>query len=119
MRKQRRTHLLKIGITSVALLVFLLSTDPNRLSVGFLFVPVALVFFVLYFATQLFIELSPFGLNFKKRRTFSLLCAAMPTLGLLLKSIDQLTVKDISLLLMLIIAGSFYLSVLRFERVPE
>lgn len=119
MTKQKRTQLLKIWITGISLLVFLLSTNPNRLSVGFLFVPVALVFFFLYFATQLFLEISPIILNIKRRRIFSLLCAAMPTLGLLLKSIDQLTVKDLSLLLVLIVAGSFYVSVLRFEKAPE
>ena len=119
MTKIKRTHLLKVGITGTTLLVFLFSTNPNRLSVGFLFIPVALIFLLIYFTTQLFLEISPIMLSFSRKRVFSLICATIPTLGLLLKSIDQLTLKDLSLLLLLVVASSFYVSVLRFEKAQE
>jgi len=42
--------------------------------------------------------------------------AALPTIGLLLDSINQLTVRDVTLLIGLALVGFFYASRISFER---
>ena len=118
MLKTKRIQLFRLLITSTGLLVFLCFTNPNRLGVGYLFVPVVLLALLVYFATLLFFETVALYRP-TRPRLVAMFISVLPCFGLLLKSVGQLTLKDVALLLLLIVAGSFYISVLRFGKVQE
>lgn len=117
MKKTRRTQLLRILLAGSSLLVFLCVANPSKVPVWLLFVPVILLGVVIYFATLLFFEI---GMVRSSRPHMSaLLTALLPSTILMLKSIGQLTAKDLLLIMLFIAMSAFYLSVLRFGKVPE
>lgn len=99
-------------------IAFLLMTDPNKLSIGWLLIPFAWLFAAI-FVTVRFVSrfLSPNGSS-RSRRSFvlALVAASVPTLLLLLDSINQLTPKDVLLIIGLGIGGFFYVRRLNLAR---
>ena len=101
----------------LSLLVFLFSTDPNKLSIGWLILPFIWLFLCLFMTFLLVVNkitLKRELLTKSKRYTIAFIAASLPTLILLLKSIDQLSAKDLVLFIVFYLIISFYVSKLRF-----
>ena len=113
----KRTHIFRMLLAGAFLLVFLCATNPAKVPVWMLFTPVILMSAVIYFATLLIFETGIVRPN-RPRLTASL-AASVPSIMLMLKSIGQLTAKDVLLVLLFICISAFYLSILRFGKVPE
>lgn len=117
MAKIKRIQILHILLASSALLVFLCTTNPKSVAVWLLFVPVIMLGGIMYFATLLFLKsgfVSP-----ARPRLIAVVVALLPCIILLLKSIGQLTAKDSLLMILFVALAGFYVSVLRFGKVPE
>ena len=99
-------------------IVFLISTDPSKLSLPFIILPFFWLFLCLLpiFLKLMQILSGHLSLPAKRRYSLALLLSAVPVCALLLKSIDQLGLRDLLILLALIIIGSFYAGRLNFSR---
>lgn len=106
----------KIGLTAVSLLlitlVILFSTNPKDIPVGLLIAPPVLVFTSLTLLAYQFLGLIR---NFRerpkiRRLSYAAICASVPVLLLVLKSINQLSTKDIILMGSLLVLLTFYFS---------
>ncbi len=113
-RPKKQTWLLVM--LYLGLIIFLFATDPNRLAIGWLILPFIWLFLCL-FLTALLLLKKLLGrtrfLSKTKTYTIAFIIASLPTLILLLKSIDQLTVKDFVLFVVLYALISFYVSKIR------
>ncbi|HLC91511.1 MAG TPA: hypothetical protein VJC09_00500 [Candidatus Saccharimonadales bacterium] len=116
--KKHIKHTLILAVLWGGLLVFLLSTNPTKLSIAWLIVPFIWLFASLYYTVQLIIDVfRPSGGRHSRRRvSITAVSAAIPTLLLLLDSINQLSVKDILIVVALGIGGLFYITKLRFKQ---
>jgi len=97
-------------------MIFLMSTNPQKISIGWLLLPFIWLFVALLWTSlKLFKSLTG---RFKPKRIMfmAVSAAALPTIGLLLDSINQLTVRDVTLLIGLALVGFFYASRISFER---
>ena len=75
--------------------VFLASTDPKKLAIGWLIVPFIWLFFSLFLTFIYVIDWLSVNHRHNRRQTIlAALLAAVPTVMLLLDSVDQLTLKD-------------------------
>lgn len=101
----------------LALLIILFTTNPQKLPVGLLFVPFILIFICLYLPVLLVIRLLRSSkTSGRKDLAVAGTVAGIPTVALLLSSINQLTIKDVALLSALLIGGLFYASRFGFSR---
>ena len=103
----------------LGLIIFLFSTDPNKLSIGWLILPLVWLFLCFFMTTLILIKRVPTkirNLSKSKQYTISFLVASLQTLMILLKSINQLTAKDFILFLIFYFLISFYVSKLRFKK---
>ncbi|MCA9332370.1 hypothetical protein KDA00_00685 [Candidatus Saccharibacteria bacterium] len=103
----RKTLVLIIVIASLPL--FLLMTNPEHLPLIFLLTPIALVFLIFYKSSMMLIGLYKSNTNVTKQRTMSSLLAALPTLLIVLQSIQQLTYKDVIIVIFLWLMLWWYL----------
>lgn len=117
MKHIKRTQILRMLLAGGLLLVFLCVANPARVPVWLLFTPVILLGSFLYFATLFIFESGIVRPN--RPRMIALLNALVPSIVLMLKSIGQLTAKDLLLIVLFVAMSAFYLSVLRFGKVPE
>jgi len=111
--KRHIRNLILIILLYAGLLVFLLSTNPNKLSVSWLIIPFVWLFVALLCSARLAIDVfrSPSGRHLSKRQlSVAAVCAAIPTVMLLLDSINQLTIKDSLLIGALGIGALFYIT---------
>jgi uncharacterized membrane protein YccC len=115
-KKSFLTILLYVGF-----IVFLFTTNPNKLPIGLLLLPIAWLFLCLFVAARFLFSrlLKNSKLSRSRRNTLALLAAGLPSLLLLLKSIDQLTARDSLLLLLLIGFALFYASRINFAKRNE
>jgi hypothetical protein len=116
--KRRRTNLLILLGAFATLILFLLATDPNSLPVGLVFLPLILLYLVLFMSGKFLYDMviTFRGGSSKRTTIFAAIFALIPTLLLVLRSIDQLTVKDLFLLLLLGMVLLFYTSVIKFGK---
>jgi hypothetical protein len=92
------------------LLIFLVTTNPQRLPLPLLILPFGLIFGSLFLPIWLFLY-STSGPNKRRKKTILAVgVATLPTLTLVLASIDQLTVRDVILLGALGLGILFYVS---------
>jgi hypothetical protein len=92
------------------IVLFMFSTDPTKLAIGWLILPFLWIFITLLWSfIKLFTEIMH---RDKSPRTIilSVFCAGMPTLVLLLDSISQLTIRDVMLVFVFGLVGYFYVS---------
>lgn len=109
MAKRRFRRPITLAILYAGLLVFLFITDPRKIAIGWLILPFIWLFLCLYLTAIFLIDLTTANRQHTRRQTVvALLTAAIPTLMLLLDSVDQLTVKDILLMIGLGILTLFY-----------
>lgn len=99
-----------------ALLVFMFTTNPRDLPVGWLLAPFILLFMALFltFKATLWRPGGKFG--DRKARVMCGVAAAIPTLILLLDSVNQLTIRDSLILIAFGLIGLFYIAKLDFTR---
>lgn len=114
----------KISIAGVfaaaSSIIITLSTNPKNVAVGVLVVPPLLMFIALsiavYQALGVFAKFQASNMQLK-RVTYSVFYAGIPVLMIILKSVDQLTIKDILLIFGLATLLGFYLN--RFSLRPR
>jgi hypothetical protein len=109
--KKFRTTLLLV-LLYVSLPVFLVSTNPQRLPIILLILPVVLLFIILYTTVYLLLTRKvKLAKSISKTRLIVIagLTAIVPVLMLVLASIRQFTLKDILLTIALLVCVSWYL----------
>lgn len=101
-----------LGLSYGLLLTFLFTTDPSKLALVWLLVPFVLLFISLFgtiFYSLLFFPKTK-QLSFRKRTLLATAGAILPVLLLILKSINQLTVRDSLILSVFILSTALYIS---------
>ena len=100
------------GVSSIILLLFLLSTDPQELPSVFLILPFIFIFVIIL--TLVTGVLSIFGQGqastHKAKFKAGMICASAPVLLLVLQSLGQLTIHDLLAVSVLFGVSYFYLS---------
>lgn len=98
-------------LTFGLLLVFLMSTDPTKIKVGWLIVPFILLFITLFYGARLILDWLNYATsNRKKQLGIASLIAIAPTAILLLDSINQLTLRDSLLVIFVAAVSVFYVT---------
>lgn len=103
--------MLKPLIAYVLLVGFLFLVNPNNVSTIFLVIPFSLLFVANYLLASSLLEnllAKRQWTSFIHRRAIALFIAAFPILLLILKSIGQLTLRDMSVMLVIVVLGCFY-----------
>ena len=111
-----RISLLKIAVLYGGLLIFLMSTDPTKLSLPLLLIPFIWIGLCLYVLIKHVLgHISGRFRRISKNRKTSIAftLAAVPVCMLLLRSIGQLTIRDVLILAGLIAIGTFYVGRVR------
>ena len=107
--KSRLKRIILLVIMYTSLFMFLFMTNPNKLAIGWLIIPFIWLFIVLYLSVLFIFDITGYKAHKPKRKvTTAVLIAAIPSLILLLDSIDQLTLKDGLLIVILGLIASFY-----------
>lgn len=106
----------RLVVLFLGLFIFFMATDPTTLSLPLLLIPFIWLGICLYIGTRYLLQvLSVRYRRISKNRKNSLAftLAAIPVCMLLLKSIGQLTVRDVLILAGLIAIGVFYVGRVR------
>ena len=77
------------------LYVFLMSTNPHKLPIGWLLLPFLWIFVAIFYSLRIFLRVIRRRKKSKNSTTLALIGATLPTLLLILGSINQLTTKDV------------------------
>lgn len=101
---------------------FLANTNPRSLPLPLIIVPFALIMGGLYIPLKMLVELFIKGtggymkgvINDRRIKAIALISSAVPTFLLILSSINQLTVKDVLLSIVLIVGLVFYINRSKF-----
>ncbi len=96
----------------LALPVFLLITNPEKLPLPLLMVPIVLVFIIFYTLALGALRVFRSSMAIKKRRVVAGVASALPTLLFIFQSIQQLSAKDV-----LIVLGLWLICVWYLQRV--
>jgi len=97
--------------------VFLLLTNPETLPLPLLIVPFLALGITLYKSTSALLHVTAKNIDEKKVRFMSGVMAFFPTLLLVLASIDQLTVRDVAIVLVLVVIAMFYMKRIDFLKI--
>jgi hypothetical protein len=118
MLASRRFRPALIAATAFGLLVVLLTvTDPTRSPLVVLLLPFVLLFIVLYNSLLFMIHLLASSATANRHaKTVAIILGFEPVLLLLLASIDQLTVRDGILSLLLVCGFAWYVSRMNLSR---
>lgn len=87
---------------------FFALTDPGRLPIALLIVPFMWLFIALFVTTWLVLKRE--GQAKRRRSIIATAAATLPVLLLVFQSIHQLSIKDVLLAVVLLVAITFYLS---------
>lgn len=116
MRITRTTNILLLAGSYGGLLLFLLSTNPSSMPAGLLILPSA--WFML--SSLLLVEFllrnysrGSLGNSTSKRLLYSTTIAALPSLLLVMSSINQLTLKDVLLFVSFLSVAGLYINKLQ------
>ncbi len=109
MNKSTIRKLIFIAAMYIGFVVFLFSTNPQNIAVGWLILPFIWMF-ILLFISSLFVinSLSSDNIGSKKQFTTAIVVALVPSLILILDSVSQLTERDILLILVFGCIATFY-----------
>ena len=110
-----RTQSIHTVVTGVPLLLFFTLLNPNRLPVFLLVVPFALLFLFLYNVSLL---LASFGLRLRGKtgevasgiKRFSKMLSGFVVILAILGSVGQLTLRDVTTLVLIMAIGYFYMA---------
>lgn len=98
----------KIYALYAAFLLFIITTNPDDLHIGWLLVPLVILFLALYQTFQL--ALKSRVASSLRRRLMAGIIAATPVSLMVLSSIGQLTMRDSLIVLAFALVGLFYVS---------
>lgn len=96
------------GLTLGSLLVVLFATDPSHVSSVGLIIPFVLLFIFLASLFLLYFERTDFSKSQQLR--LSALAAGLPCMFLVLRSVDQLTARDVVILVGFFCLSCFYVT---------
>lgn len=95
---------------AAALAIFLLATNPNKVSVGLLVVPAILFFFMAFCLVQLIISaIKLLPQKPRKRRIVALISATFVTVILILQSTGGVSTPDVVILALILSVVSLYI----------
>ncbi len=95
----------------IVLAAFLLLTNPARVSVGVLIVPIVLIFFIFFCITHLILEgMKVLPTQPRKRRAVGLIVSSLMTVLVILQSSGGMSVADLILLGLIILVLTVYVS---------
>lgn len=114
MNKKQVKKLSIILAAMAGLLVFLFATNPKNLSIGWLILPFIWLFICIFLVSLFVLDL--FGVGSKKRLTIATLTGLVPSVALLLNSVNQLTLRDGLLVLIIGLIAIFYSSKLEIGK---
>lgn len=97
------------------LVTFLISTNPNKLAIGWLLLPFVWLFITLEWTAMAIFKHMNGRYKPRRPRTVAIALAALPTIALLLDSINQLTIRDGILIVVFGLVGAFYISKFNFS----
>jgi hypothetical protein len=103
-----RAHQVLSGSVVMVLIILFLSTDPTRVSIALLIVPLLLVLVLAFEATRALILLMKPDMPLHKRRSISVVSGIGAVMLLSLASLNQLTIKDVALSTLLILGVTWY-----------
>ncbi len=112
MKQLYRNHYLNVLVLCVvALGLFLMLTNPSDISVGWLVIPVILLFFISFCAAQLILTaLKLIRGKPRKRRIVALVSASLLTIIMILQSTGGIAGVDMLLLGLIIVVSAIYIS---------
>jgi hypothetical protein len=102
-------RILQLGIVYVSGLIFLLATNPKNLVLPLLLIPFVWFYLSLYMTFRLIVFSVGFGISSKRRIFISAVCSGLPTLIIILASLNQLAFKDLLFSCVLLCGASLYL----------
>lgn len=109
---------IQILLLILILFVFLLTTDPNKISLPLVLIPYILASIIIYRLSALILgRIYADSVNRPKIKLYSLLIAIISINFALLKSIGQLTVQDGLISLSIIIVASLYINKFSFNSI--
>jgi hypothetical protein len=95
----------------VILLAFLVLTNPGRVSVGMLIVPIVLIFLIFFCLSHLALEtFKVLPTQPRKRRAVGLIISSLMTVIVILQSSGGMSAADLILLALIILVLSIYVS---------
>lgn len=98
-------------ICAVALALFLMLTNPASISVGWLVIPVVLLFFMAFCAAHLILGRNKaLSAKPRKKRMVALVSASLLTIIMILQSTGGIAGIDILLLGLIIVVSAIYIS---------
>lgn len=104
-----KKSLIVCAVSLVAILMLFFTTDPNKVPSFILPIPFLLLFVFLLLASSWALQKYA-DMNFRRSLRVGVLCAAIPTVLLVLQSIGQLTVKDVLTIGILFLVSYFYIA---------
>lgn len=117
MHKKVGKRVFLLAIMYGGFISFLLTTNPNKLTIGWLIVPFIWLFVCLFFSVLLIMDVFAIRLARTKRQlSIATLIAIVPTTLLLLDSVNQLTLRDVLLILIFGTLAVFYTSKLEISK---
>ncbi len=99
-----------------ALVAWLLLTDPRDMSIIFLIVPFVLLFAALWLSADLFIKRFFPRLKASRKLAITVCVSVVPVFLLVLNSVDQLTWRDVGLVVCLVAFLIFYSGRIHFSK---
>lgn len=108
----------QILLLTLLLFIFLVTTDPNKISLPLILIPYVLASIIIYRLSVLILgRVYARSANRAKIKLYSLLIAAVSINFALLKSIGQLTVQDGLISLAIIIIAGLYINKFSFSNI--
>ena len=105
-----------IALLYVGLFIFLSTTNPANLPIVLLMLPLLLLFLGLYLSILLALERVLQKTAPRRRKLYAAYASGVPTFLLVLSSVDQLTWRDVTLVIFLVLCLLFYTSRAHFGK---
>lgn len=108
---QRQPHAATIAAGLLFLILFLLLTNPNSLPIGFLIIPIVLIFIILFCISQIALAyMSILTSQPRKKRALALIISSLASVVLILQSSGGISGADVILLGLIIVVLGVYVS---------
>ena len=113
MKRRFAKRVLPLTVLYCGLLVFLLTTNPHNLPIGWLLVPFVWAFVTLFMTFRAVLPVLWKTAPWRRINGFAAALAFIPVVLLILDSINELTPRDVLLVSCFTIIAMFYISRLR------
>ena len=108
---KKYAHFIGLVAALAGLVLFLLLTNPNNLSIGWLVIPAVLLFFIAYCAVQVFFTVfRVMKGQSRKQRTAAMLSASLLTVIAILQSTGGISGADVLILGLIIVVAVLYIN---------